>query len=245
MAPHPRAGVTAAVFALLAQLPLSAPSPPSEPSAESAPNVIERLLAANQRRQQLLDGYHVERLYHLRNELSQKEAHMKVEVVFDRTTGLAFTIQSQEGSGFLARQVFGRMMEGEKESLEPDAKRRSALTPENYDFTLVGEETIGGRRAYVLEVTPKREDTFLFAGRVWIDAADVALVQAEGAVPKRPSFWTRKIDFRRTFKKVGPFWLPERTESTTEVLLFGSSWVSIENLDYRVRLNQARNTTSP
>ncbi len=139
----------------------------------------------------------------------------------------------------LNKRVFGRMMEGEQESLTAENKRRSAMTPENYDFRLAGEERVEGRRAYKLEITPRREDTFLFAGMIWVDAEDFAVVRATGRPAKRPSFWTRKIDFVRTFKKVGPFWLPHRTESVTEVFLFGTSWATIENGDYRVRLQPA------
>jgi len=216
-------------------------APPREATeaGATAEEIVTRLIQENAHRDQLLAGFVVSRRYQLKNELTNKEATMEVDVSFRAPAELSFDIRSQQGSGFLARRVFGRMMEGERESLEPEAKRRSAVTPENYQITLAGEETVFGRRVFVLEITPRREDTFLFTGRVWIDAQEFAVVQAEGTVPKRPSFWTRRIDFRRTFKKVGPFWLPERTESVTEVLLFGTSWVSISNGDYRVRLNTA------
>lgn len=205
----------------------------------SALEIVTRLKEANQRRDELMAGYEVLRRYHLKNELSDNRATMEVEVTFHAPSELNFEIRSQDGSGFLARRVFGRMMEGEQESLQPENKRRSALVPKNYQFELEGQETLEGRPAYRLQVKPRREDTFLFEGRIWVDAEDFALVRAEGSPVKRPSFWTRKIDFVRTFKKVGPFWLPERTESITEVFLFGTSWATIDNADYRVRLRTA------
>jgi len=204
--------------------------------APAAEEIVSRLMAANRQREARLAGYQVERRYSLKNELYGKDAQMQVEVAFEAPDQVRFTVRSQQGSGALNRRVFGRMMEGEQESLSAENKRRSAMTPENYDFRLAGEETVGGRRAYRLEITPRREDTFLFAGTIWVDAADFAVVRAQGRPAKRPSFWTRKIDFVRTFKKVGPFWLPARTESVTEVFLFGTSWATIENGDYRVRL---------
>lgn len=241
-----RAALSSLFVALLALLPLgphplppAAQSPPAPP-ALSAEQIIARLQEANHRRDQLLTGYQVSRRYHLKNELANKEALMQVEVTFRAPAEMTFAIRAQEGSGLLARRVFGRMMEGEQESLQPDQKRRSAMTPENYDFRLEGVETLQGRPAYKLGITPRREDTFLFSGRIWVDAEDFAVVHAEGRPAKRPSFWTRKIDFRRTFKKVGPFWLPHRTESVTEVFLFGTSWATIENGDYRVRLQKLR-----
>lgn len=204
-----------------------------DPAAEQ---IIQRLIERNRERARLLAGYRVARQYHLKNELYEKEVVLDVEVIFSAPTELAFDVRHRQGSGFLARQVFGRMMEGEQESLQPEIKRRSALTPHNYAFRLEGREALNGRPAYRLAIHPQRKDTFLFEGRVWVDAEDFAVVRATGRPAKRPSFWTRKIDFVRIFRKVGPFWLPARTESVTEVLLFGTSWVTIQNEDYRVQL---------
>jgi hypothetical protein len=207
----------------------------------TADEIVARLQEANRRRDDLLAGWHVVRRYHLKNELSKKETRSEVEVRFDSPAELKFTTKSQEGSGALAKQVFGRMMDGEKESVQAEARRRSALTAENYDFRLLGREVLNARPAYKLALTPRREDTFLIEGHIWVDAEDFAVVRAEGSPVKRPSFWTRSIQLVRTFKKVGPFWLPHRTESTNEVLLFGTTWVTIENGDYRVRLKPAAN----
>ncbi len=215
----------------------SSPAPVVE--ALSAEAVIERLMAANRRRDELLAGWQVRRRYHLKNEIYEKEVERIVDVTFRAPHELSFELVREQGSGFVAQRVFGRMMEGEQEALEPENKRRSVMTPENYDFRLLGQETLAGRPAYQLEVTPRREDTFLFQGTIWVDAEDFAVVRAQGKPAKRPSFWTRNIDFLRTFKKVGPFWLPDRTEGVTQVLLFGTTWTTIENGDYTVRLNSS------
>lgn len=209
---------------------------PSDTAPLTAAEIIARLREANQERDARLAGYQVSRRYRLRNELYGKNALMEVDVTFQAPAQMTFTVRTQQGSGVLNRRVFGRMMEAEQESLQPDNKRRSAMTPQNYEFQLTGEEKIQGRPAYRLEVTPRRQDTFLIAGHIWVDAQDFAVVRAEGRPSKLPSFWTRKVDFVRSFKKVGPFWLPVRTESVTEVFLFGTAWATIENADYRVRL---------
>lgn len=226
---------------------LSAAGDPNPASAAdlSAATIIERLIEHNQHRNQRLAGYDVGRRYHLKNELYEKEALMDVEVRFRAPSELRFDTRRQEGSGFLARRVFGRIMKGEQESLQADNKRRSAMTPQNYEFCLTGKELLQGRPAYRLKVTPRREDTFLFDGNIWVDAEDFAVVRAEGQPVKRPSFWIRKLQFVRTFKKVGPFWLPERSQGVTEVLLFGTSWATIENGDYRVRLRPAAPALQP
>ncbi len=217
---------------------LRAPAQAPDPTAEE---IIARVQEANHRRDELLAGWQVTRRYHRKNELSTSETQSEVEARFEAPAQLTFATRSLEGSGTLAKQVFGRMMDGEKESVQPEGRRRSAMTPENYQFQLVGREVLNGRPAYKLAITPKREDTFLIEGHIWVDAADFAVVRGQGRAVKRPSFWTRSIQLVRTFKKVGPFWLPHRTESTNEVLLFGTTWVTIENGDYRVRLKPGAN----
>jgi hypothetical protein len=209
-------------------------------AAPTAEEIIARLQEANRRRDERLGGWQVVRRYHLNNELTKKGSKMEVEVRYQAPAEITFTTRSQEGSAFLIKQVFGKMLDGEKESVQPENRQRSALTAENYDFRLAGQETVKGRPAYKLEVSPKREDTFLIQGHIWVDAEDYAVVRAEGRVVKRPSFWTRTVDVVRTFKKVGPFWLPDRTESVNEILLFGTTTVMLENGDYRVKLKPAQ-----
>ena len=67
---------------------------------------------------------------------------------------------------------------------------------------------VGDRASYVLEITPQRKESYLFRGRIWVDAEDYALVRAEGNPAKNPSFWTRKSHFVRRYEKHGQFWLP-------------------------------------
>ncbi len=209
-------------------------------AAPTAEEIIARLQEANHRRDERLGGWQVVRRYQLNNELTKKGSKMEVEVRYQAPSEITFTTRSQEGSAFLIKQVFSKMLDGEKESVQPENRQRSALTAENYDFRLAGQETLKGRPAYKLEVNPKREDTFLIRGHIWVDAEDYAVVRAEGRVVKRPSFWTRTVDVTRTFKKVGPFWLPDRTESVNEILLFGTTTVMLENGDYRVKLKPAQ-----
>jgi len=235
------AGLPALARLTVAAACLVASCPSASAQELTADEIVARLQEANRSRDERLAGWSVTRRYHLKNELSDKETSSLVDVRFDAPAKLEFSTRAQEGSRTLAKQVFGRMMEGEKESLQPENKRRSAMTPENYQFRLVGREVLNARPAWKLTITPRREDTFLIEGHIWVDAEDFAVVRAEGRVVKRPSFWTRSIDLVRTFKKVGPFWLPHRTESTNEVLLFGTTWVTIENGDYRVRLQPPAN----
>lgn len=217
------------------------PQPVFQPASAglTAEAIISRLQEQNRQRETLLDGYVVRRIYRLSNELTAKRSEMEVEMEFHSPDQVVFRVLDQSGSGFLAKRVFGRMMKGEQEALTPENKRRSALTPANYEFALLGQETLAGHRAYLIRLKPKREDTYLIAGRVWIDAAEFAIVRAEGQPVKRPSLWTREIEFVRAHRKVGPFWLPDRLETKVEVLLFGTTTVVIETGDYQIQVADA------
>jgi hypothetical protein len=221
---------------LATPLALGAPSATSATPELPAAEIVRRLVEANRRRDSILAGYQVMRRYHLKNELTEREVTMDVLVTFNAPSTLTFETKNQQGSSFLAREVFGRVMKSEQELAQPAEKRLSSMTPENYEFELFGQEFVEGRPAYRLEVKPRRSDKLLFVGRVWVDAQDFAVVRAEGNPSKRLNFWIRKADFVRSFKKVGPFWLPQRTDSVNDILVFGTTWVTIENQDYRVRL---------
>jgi hypothetical protein len=97
---------------------------------------------------------------------------------------------------------------------------------------LTGRNVVDGRPAYVLQVTPKQENKYLIDGRIWVDATDYSNVRIEGRPARNPSFWTRSVHFVHTYQKVGPFWLAASTHSVSEIRIFGTAELMIENSDY-------------
>ena len=65
------------------------------------------------------------------------------------------------------------------ETSRPEEKAKTRLSPNNYDFQLIGTQRTGDRTTYEIEVTPKRQDKYLFQGRIWVDSDDYALVRAD------------------------------------------------------------------
>ena len=49
-----------------------------------------------------------------------------------------------------------------------------------------------------------------------------------------PSWWTLKTDFKRSYQKVGGFWLPESNESETRVRIFGTAVLTIHYGEYQI-----------
>jgi hypothetical protein len=164
---------------------------------------------------------------------------MLVQVQGDPDGTKHFEVVSEEGWKAAHKHVLRKMLESESETSHPEARAKARINPENYDFTFAGTEVIDGRTAYVLEVSPKRKEKYLFRGRIWVDAEDYALARAEGQPAKNPSFWTKSTHFVQIYHKNGPLWFPRSTQSVTEAHIFGATDVNIEYFDYAPKTTHA------
>jgi outer membrane lipoprotein-sorting protein len=198
----------------------------------TAQEIVTRMGAHDLQRQSSMQGYIGSRRYVLENHRFNKRAEMLVKVQGDADGTKHFDVVSEEGWGGANKYVLRKMVESEAETSPPEMRARARLNPENYDFEFIRSELVADRTAYVLEVSPKRKDKYLFRGRIWVDAEDYALARAEGSPAKNPSFWTKSTHFVQTYYKSGPFWFPRSTTSVTEARIFGTTDVSIEYFNY-------------
>jgi outer membrane lipoprotein-sorting protein len=205
----------------------------------TAEEIVKRMAAHDLARQASIEGYAGMRRYVLENQKFHKRAEMLVQVQGDQDGTKHFEIISQEGWGGAHKHVLRKMLESETETSRPEMRASAKLIPQNYDFEFVGTELLGNREAYILEVHPKRNEKYLFQGRIWVDAEDYALARAEGKPAKKPSFWTKDIYFVQIYQKRGPLWFPVSTQSVTEAHLFGTTDVSIEYRDYEPKIPNA------
>lgn len=212
----------------------------SDTSALTAEEIVARMGEANQQRAALLQGYVATRNYHAENLRWKKSADLQATVKFISPATKQFTVVKESGAGIIRRMVFRGMMNAEADALTPQMKRRTEINPSNYRFRLVEEETVEGQRTYVLAVEPVRTDKYLFRGRIWVDACDFAIARLHGRPAKSPSFWTRKVEYEKTYQKVGEFWLPRRENATSEIRIFGKSVAAVEHTDYQIESAPAK-----
>ena len=198
----------------------------------TAEEIVTRMAAHDLVRQASIEGYAGMRRYVLENNKFHKRAEMLVQVQADPDGTKHFEVVSEDGWGGARKHVLRKMLESESETSRPQMRVGARLIPENYDFILIGTELVAGRPAYILEIRPKRKEKYLFQGRIWVDAEDYALARAEGKPAKKPSFWTKSIDFVQIYQKCGSFWFPLSTQSVTEAHIFGATEVAIEYFDY-------------
>jgi hypothetical protein len=204
-----------------------------EASLPGAHDVVAQMLERDAQRQHSLEGYEGMRRYTLVNEHMGKRAEMLVRVRGDRDGTKHFEIVTETGWKAAQKHVLHKMLDSEAETSRPEERVKARLSPDNYEFQMIGSEKAGDRTVYTIDVTPKRREKYLFCGRIWVDAEDYALVRADGNPAKNPSFWTKNVHFVHAYEKSGPFWFPLTTESVTDARLFGTTDLTIEYFEYK------------
>ncbi len=206
----------------------SAQSQEEQDSAVTATAIIRRMAQMNEARATALERYSVTRRYILDNIRFHKHAEMTVRMTYTAPGKKSFEVISEDGPGWIRNHVLRKLMQAEIEGAHRDAQ----TTPNNYNFQLLGTETLDGRPSYLLEATPKTKNKYLFRGRVWVDCEDAAVARIEGSPAQNPSFWTTKVHFVHRYEKHGPYWLAGSNVSETEVRVFGPTNLKIEYFDY-------------
>ena len=211
------------------------PSAPAQNRASETPiAIVQRMVRMNQERTKALHGYRSFRRYFAEDSSFGLRAEVSVQEIYSFPGKKEFKIVSEAGSPFIRHRVIEKLMEAEIDDSKIEHREESELSPENYVFRQVGNETIAGRPAYVFEVSPKSSKKYLMRGRVWIDAQDFAVARMEGSTANNPSFWMRKTHFVRNYEKLGAFWLPASVESDSQILLAGKSQLRIDYSGYEI-----------
>lgn len=199
---------------------------------------MDELVVHDLQRAAATGGYTGAREYELENRQFSKQARVTVNVACDPDGPIHLQFVSKDGwnSGVSSLR---QAMDAEMQTSRPPIRAKALVTKDNYTFRMIGTAPLNGRTAYVIQVIPKREEIYLFNGRVWIDAEDFAMARMEGRLTKTPSFWVRYIDFAVEFRKNGDSWFPSLATSTSQVRIFGPTEVDVHFSDYSPRLLSA------
>ncbi len=226
------------LLALLCSFAAQLASPAASESGVQADltpaQIVARMEQHNQSQTGALKHYQALRHYGVeyRGFAGRLAAKMEVEVSYDAASGKSFRIVSQSGSAFLCDKVLKRAVDSEKEASRD--KGSTALTVANYRFHLAGSESVAGRPAYILDVEPLTASKFLYRGKIWVDAADFAVVKMETEPAKSPSFWIARTLIHYTSAKTDGFWLPQQVRSETRVRFGGTAVLTIDYGTYAV-----------
>ena len=204
--------------------------------APTAEVIASRLALMDARRAAALQSYEGRRLMTLtyKGLLTQKHASQAVLMTYKAPGIKSFTVVASTGSPLLRESVFAREIESEQEAVKPEVHHEAALTPANYTLQLLGEDHLAQGDCYVLSVAPKTKSKFAYEGKVWIQVPDYAVVRIQGRPAERPSFWVKDGSFTSEYMKVGDFWLPSETVSTSRVRLGGEASFAMHFGPYRI-----------
>jgi len=215
----------------------------STPPSLTAPQILERMVQADNDRVAALAGYSGVRHYRFDNRKSNKHAELTVRMSCGNDGVKTFEVVDENGSGFVRNYILRKMIEAEVESSQNGERKETRIIPENYDFRLVGTEALDGRDSYVLEINPKKATKFSIRGRIWVDAQDFAIARIQGQPAKNPSFWIRSVQVVQRYGRTDQFWLPALNHSVAQARVFGATEVVIEYSDYKTNVRQVQART--
>jgi len=225
------------VFVISARVTWPQIANPAVPATLTSAQIVEEMERHNQARSNALKSLQSTRHYQAEYRGFSKKivAGMEVEYSYDAKSGKRFRIVTQSGSKIICDKVLKRAVDSELEASKNSGA--TALTPANYKFHLAGTDSVGGRPAYVLDVEPVAASKFLYRGKIWVDAAEFALVMIDAEPAKNPSFWISRTRIRQTFAKSGNFWLPEMNRSESKVRIGGTAAFTIDYGRYEIVAN--------
>lgn len=223
------------VIALCAASPAVSQSA-DKPAELNTGEIVRRMVERNQERARDLQGFTGTRRYHLEyvGFPAHKSAELSAEVSYRAPGEKTFRETGSSGSQFIIDHVLRKLMETEKDAAGKGNRRQTTLTPENYEFQLIGKDVIGGREQYVLSVAPRSESKYLYRGKIWVDANDFAVVRIAAQPAKNPSFWTLHTEITHDYVKIGEFWLPAHNTSVSKVRLGGTATLTIDYFNYHI-----------
>ena len=134
-----------------------------------------------------------------------------------------YRIVGQGGSGAVRKRALIAALDGEVKARQTGETGRASLHPDNYEFARA--ETSDGLLR--IDLTPRRKDSMLVRGAMYLAAGDADLVRVEGTLVKAPSFWTRRVHVDRRYARLAGIRVPVSMTSTAQVLIVGESTFSM------------------
>jgi len=192
--------------------------------------IVQRMAAAQQENRARLRPFTVKRGYFLLDKKDQTKGQMVANITVLPPDSKQYWIESSSGGG-IGEKVLRDILT--KETEPPKDQQKKELSAENYDFQLLGEETVDGRRCYLLALNPRREEKDLIRGKIWVDAENYNIHRIEGSPVKSPSWWIHDIQILISFAEVDGMWLRTSTHAVANVRFKGKYVMESRDLEYR------------
>jgi hypothetical protein len=224
---------TRLVSAAIAAVTLGCLAPAAIPQPDLA-QIVAGLRRHDQFKRANLQDFSVVRHYTLKNSHMELPAEMVVRISFQQGVGKTYDVVSITNAVGISRKILNRIVETEVDASRPGSREEGRMIAENYDFELLGEDTLNGRKCYVLQLRPRKKSRFLLQGKAWVDANCFALLKVEGHPTASLSFWVGKPLVTQEFQKYGDFWLSCHNHTSSESFMLGKSELTIDYTQYEL-----------
>ena len=200
--------------------------------------ILSRMEQAQAESHARMSAYSVTREYKF---FGDDQQHAKSQVLakvdFAPPNQKNYTIEQSSGSG-QGEKITRKVLDHEKQMAKGDTSG-AAINRENYDFEYLRCEAINGRRAYLLQLFPKRNDKNLIKGQAWIDAETFHPLRVEGEPMKTPSWWVKSVKYSFTFGPVADMWLQTGMQAVANIRLLGQHTMVARDVNYQVPVQMA------
>jgi hypothetical protein len=194
--------------------------------------IVARMAEARAENRHHFRAYTVTRDYQLfGKERALTKSQVMAEVTFIPPDSKKYTLQQTSGVG-LGRRIVRRILETEVQIAKDCSS--TEISPDNYEFHFVREETLGHKQCYVLALTPKREDKNLVRGNIWVDTETYLLHRVEGEPSKPASWWLRDVRMVLLYGDVDGMWLQTASEGTANVKFLGQHTMVARDVKYSI-----------
>jgi hypothetical protein len=205
------------------------PAQTGQKTSTSVENIVERMSATLQEHRAQVHPFTVKRGYLLRDKQDQEKAQVVANITVLPPDHKQYEIESSSGGigEKILRDVLSKETEPQKD------EHRKELSTANYDFQLLGEDTLNGRRCYLLGLNPRREEKDLLRGRLWVDVETYNIHRIEGSPVKNPSWWIRDLQVLMNFGEVDGMWMRTFTQAAANIRFKGRYVMESRVLEYR------------
>ncbi len=194
--------------------------PNQQPARPELETIVERMEQAARENRESYRAYVITRDYRLYGSGDkQPQSEVIAEISFVPPTSTEYRIERRTGSS-RGESVVRRILDSQRKDATSGGSP-AAVTRENYEFTLLGEQKLQGGDCYVLGLQPKRKEKSLLIGRAWVDRNTYLVRRVQGQMSKTPSWWVKSAEVMLDFGNVEGMWLHTRTRATADVRLFG------------------------
>lgn len=190
--------------------------------------IVSRMEQAQRQNATKSKSFTVKRDYRLLDKENEPKAHLVATISFVPPDQRQYQIESSHGG--MGEKVLRDILDRETET--PKDPERNAISPDNYDFQLLGTQAVDGRPCYVVSLAPKRRDKDLIRGQAWVDAETFNIRRIEGAPAKNPSWWVHDVQILMTFAEVDGTWLRTFMRAVASVRFKGKYQMISRNLEY-------------